>query len=91
MQEADPPSETQCFLIGTSGHKVICDKLRNVMCHRGFKYAQKHLECARNRPLNKCDNHATIVHGLVNCLNSVAVFHLVLSRFVRTELCRNAH
>jgi len=35
-------------------------------------------------------NHAMTVHGLVNCLNSVAVLHSVLSRFVRTELCRNA-
>lgn len=90
MQEAEPPSETQCFLIETREHKVICDKVRNVMCHPGFKYAQKHLECARNRPLNKCDNNAMIVHCLVNCLNSVAVFHSVLLHFVRTELCWNA-
>lgn len=75
MQKAESPSETQCFLIETRGHKLMCDKARNVMCHRGFKYAQKHLECARNRPLNKCDNHAMIVRGLVKCLNSLAVFH----------------
>jgi len=90
MQEAEPPSETQCFLIETREHKVIYDKVRNVVCHPGFKYAQEHLECACNRPLNKCDNNATIVHCLINCLNSVAVFHSVLLRFVRTELCRNA-
>jgi hypothetical protein len=52
------------------------------MRHRGFKYAQKHLGCVRNPLLNKCDNHAMTVHGLINCLNSllftIQSYHVLL-------------
>ena len=60
------------------------------MLQRDLKYVQKYSECARSRHLIECDGRVMIGHGLVNYLNSTAVFHSVLKRFVRTEWCRNA-